>query len=49
MTQSLPKVNVGIDTSKHKLDVHLLERNLSLSAPNNEPAIAARATLTSGV
>jgi transposase len=34
-------VNVGVDVSKEKLDVHLLERDLSLSVPNHEPAIAS--------
>jgi transposase len=41
MTKSLPLVNVGVDVSKEKLDVHLLERDLSLSVPNHEPAIAS--------
>jgi transposase len=41
MTKPLPRVNVGVDVSKDTLDVHLLERNLSLSVPNHEPAIAA--------
>jgi transposase len=41
MTKPLSLVNVGVDVSKDKLDVHLLERDLSLSVPNQEPAIAA--------
>jgi transposase len=41
MTKSLPRINVGVDVSKDKLDVHLLERDLSLSVPNHEPAIAS--------
>lgn len=41
MTKQLPMVNVGIDVSKDKLDVHLLERDLSLSIPNREPEIAS--------
>jgi transposase len=40
MTKLLSRVNVGVDVSKDKLDVHLLERDLSLSAPNHEQAIA---------
>ena len=31
MTKQLPLVNVGVDVSKDTLDLHLLERDLSLS------------------
>jgi transposase len=41
MTKQLPLVNVGVDVSKDTLDVHLLERDLSLSVPNHERAIAS--------
>ena len=41
MTKQLPPVNVGVDVSKDKLDVHLLERDLSLSVPNDERSIAS--------
>lgn len=41
MAKSLPLVNVGVDVSKDTLDVHLLERDLSLSVPNHEQAIAS--------
>jgi transposase len=41
MTKQLPLVNVGVDVSKDKLDVHLLERDLSLTVPNHEHAIAS--------
>ena len=41
MTKQLPLLNVGVDVSKDKLDVHLLERDLSFSVPNQEPAIAS--------
>jgi len=41
MTKQLPLVNVGVDVSKDTLDVHLLERNLSLSVPNHEQPIAS--------
>ncbi len=44
MTKPLPLVNVGVDVSKDKLDVHLLERDLSLSVPNHESAISALIT-----
>ena len=44
MTKPLPPVNVGVDVSKDTLDVHLLERDLSLSAPNHESAIATLIT-----
>ena len=44
MTKPLPPLNVGVDVSKDKLDVHLLERDLSLSVPNQDPAIAALIT-----
>ena len=40
MTKQRPMVNVGIDVSKSKLDVYLLERDLLLSVPNDEQAIA---------
>lgn len=39
MTKQLSSVNVGVDVSKDKLDVHLLERGLSLSIPNHEQQI----------
>lgn len=39
MTKQLSSVNVGVDVSKDKLDVHLLERDLSLSIPNHEQQI----------
>lgn len=41
MTKQLPLVNVGVDVSKDTLDVHLLERDLSLSVPNDERSIAS--------
>jgi transposase len=41
MTKSLSPVNVGIDVGKAQLDVYLLERDRSLTVPNDEPAIAA--------
>lgn len=41
MTKPRLPVNVGVDVSKDTLDVHLLERDLSLSVPNHEPAIAS--------
>jgi transposase len=41
MAKPLPLVNVGVDVSKDTLDVHLLERHLSLSVPNEERAIAS--------
>jgi transposase len=41
MTKQLPPVNVGVDVSKDKLDVHLLERDLSLSVANHDHAIAS--------
>ena len=41
MTKHLPQVNVGVDVSKDRLDVYLLERDLSLSVPNHEHAIAS--------
>jgi transposase len=44
MTKPLSPINVGVDVSKDKLDVHLLERDLSLSVPNNEHAIASLVT-----
>jgi len=40
MTKQRPTVNVGIDVSKSKLDVYLLERDLLLSVHNDEPSIA---------
>lgn len=40
MTKQRPKVNVGVDVSKSKLDVYLLERDLLLSVHNDEPSIA---------
>ncbi len=39
MTKQRSSVNVGVDVSKDKLDVHLLERGLSLSIPNHEQQI----------
>jgi transposase len=39
MTKQRPMVNVGVDVSKSKLDVYLLERDLLLSVPNDEQAI----------
>jgi transposase len=41
MTKQRPMVNVGVDVSKSKLDVYLLERYLLISVPNDEQAIAA--------
>ena len=41
MAKPLPPVNVGVDVSKDTLDVHLLERDLSFSVPNDEPSIAS--------
>jgi transposase len=40
MTKPLLSVNVGVDVSKSKLDLYLLERDRLLSVPNNERAIA---------
>ena len=40
MTKQRPMVNVGVDVSKSKLDVYLLERDLLLSVHNDEPSIA---------
>ena len=40
MTKQRPRVNVGVDVSKSKLDVYLLERDLLLSVPHDEQAIA---------
>lgn len=40
MTKQRPTVNVGVDVSKSKLDVYLLERDLVLSVANDEQAIA---------
>jgi len=40
MTKQRPMVNVGVDVSKSKLDVYLLERDLLLSVPNDQQAIA---------
>ena len=40
MTKQRPTVNVGVAVSKSKLDVYLLERDLVLSVPNDEQAIA---------
>jgi transposase len=44
MAKPLPLVNVGVDVSKDTLDVHLLERDLSLSVPNHEHEIASLIT-----
>jgi len=44
MTKSLARVNAGVDVSKDTLDVHLLERDLSFSVPNDEPSIASLIT-----
>jgi transposase len=41
MTKQLLPVNAGVDVSKDKLDIYLLERDLSLSAPNDEQSIAS--------
>lgn len=41
MAKPLSLVNVGVDVSKDTLDVHLLERDLSLSVPNHEQAISS--------
>ena len=41
MAKQLPLVNVGVDVSKDTLDVYLLERDLSLSIPNDEQSIAS--------
>jgi transposase len=41
MTKQRPMVNVGVDVSKSKLDVCLLERDLLLSVANDEQAIAS--------
>jgi hypothetical protein len=51
MAKSLRPVNVGIDVSKDTLDVHLLERDLSFSVPNDQPSITSlikRLALDSG-
>jgi transposase len=40
MTKQRPTVNVGVDVSKSKLDVYLLERDLVLSVANDEQSIA---------
>lgn len=44
MTKQRPMLNVGVDVSKSKLDVYLLERDLLLSVPNDEQAIATLIT-----
>jgi transposase len=44
MTKPRPSVNVGVDVSKSKLDVYLLERDRLFSVPNDEQAIAALIT-----
>ena len=44
MTKSLHMVNVGIDVRKDTLDIHLLERDLSFSVPNDESSIATLIT-----
>ena len=41
MTKLSPSVNVGVDVSKAKLDVYLLERDRMFSIPNEPGAIAA--------
>jgi len=41
MTKQRPMVNVGVDVSKSKLDVHLLERDLFLTVANDEQEIAS--------
>lgn len=41
MTKQRPMVNVGVDVSKSKLDVYLLERDLLLSVANDEQEIAS--------
>src|SRR5687768_15944609 len=41
MTKQLLPVNAGVDVSKDKLDIYLLERDLSLSVPNDEQSIAS--------
>lgn len=41
MTKPFTPVNVGVDVSKDTLDVYLLERDLSLSVPNDEPSIGS--------
>jgi transposase len=41
MTKRSAPVNVGIDVGKSQLDVHLLERDRSLTVPNDEQAIGA--------
>jgi transposase len=41
MTKQLLLVNAGVDVSKDKLDIYLLERDLSLSVPNDEQSIAS--------
>jgi transposase len=41
MTKQRPMINVGVDVSKSKLDVYLLERDLLLSVANDEQAIAS--------
>lgn len=41
MTKQTVPVNVGVDVGKSQLDVHLLERDRSLAAPNDAQAVAA--------
>jgi len=41
MTKQLPSVNVGVDVSKDTLDLYLLERDLLLHVPNDEPHISS--------
>ena len=41
MTKQLLPVNAGVDVSKDKLDLYLLERDLALSVPNDEQSIAS--------
>jgi transposase len=41
MTKQRPTINVGVDVGKAQLDLCLLERDLALSAPNDDQAIAS--------
>jgi transposase len=41
MTKHRPGINIGTDVGKHQIDLHLLERDRALSAPNTEEAIPA--------
>jgi transposase len=41
MTKQRSSINVGVDVGKAQLDLYLLERDLGLTAPNDDRAIAS--------